>query len=306
MEGGHRVIVAAYIISALLLGSNWYATRVSLAGYPPITAAAVRFAIAAVVFLGIIAAGYGGPRPNRREAAWLTFAGVLNAVQYGLFYFALVWISGGLAAVIFGTVQLTTALFTAVTKIEKVTWSSVAGAPISVAGLAFVYWDRLGLSGVQAWGVLLMLASVVVSSAGTVVLKHFGRRVSPVLTTSAFTAFTALVLGIAAALLEHDKWAWPSSPWPTVAILYQGLLGTAAGFGVYFYMLKRVSAITAASIALVLPVVALVIDVIAQEPLRLTGTAYVGVGLTLGGVLFGFLFKLRKAPAPVAAVAPAK
>jgi drug/metabolite transporter (DMT)-like permease len=301
------MIVAAYIVSALLLGSNWYATRVSLAGYPPITAAALRFAIGAVIFLGLIAAGYGGTKPNKQEAKWLTFAGVLNAVQYGMFYFALVWISGGLAAVIYGTVQLGTALLAAIFKIEKVTWMSVAGAPLSLAGLAFVYWDRLGLSGAQSWGVLLMLASVVVSSAGTVILKHHGRRVSPVLTTTAFTAFTAVVLGIAAAILEHGKWAWPSSPWPTVAILYQGLLGTAAGFGVYFYMLKRVSAITAASIAFVLPVVALAIDIVAREPLRLTGTSYVGVGLTLGGVIFNFLLKLRKAPPPPVSVpAPAR
>jgi drug/metabolite transporter (DMT)-like permease len=92
----------------------------------------------------------------------------------------------------------------------------------------------------------------------------------------------------------------PASLTPTLAIVYQGLFGSALAFGVYFYLLRRISAITAASIAFVLPIVALTIDWIAKEPLRLTGASYAGVAFTLVGVSLGFIVMKFRKPRPAA------
>jgi drug/metabolite transporter (DMT)-like permease len=305
-DRGIRLNAVAYIITCLLMGSNWYATRVSLDGYKPFTAAALRFAIAGAIFILLwkkAQAGGAAGKPTPKEAKWLFVAGVLNAVQYGLFYISLLTISGGLAAVIYGTVQLFNALLAAVFRVEKVTWVQVAGAPLSLVGLALIYWDKLG--GAQATGVVLMVISVIVSAISTVILKHQGRKVHPVFTTMAFLTMSALGLGLAAFAFERNSFAIPAEATPTIAIIYQGIIGTAFAFGVYFFLLRRISVITAASIAFVLPVVALTIDWIAQEPLDLSTTSYIGVALTLAGVVLGFvILKLRTPPAPAAA--PAK
>jgi putative membrane protein PagO len=291
-----NVNVIAYVASALFLGSNWYATRICLHGFKPMTAAALRFAIASAVFIGVWLAGYAGSRPTRSELKWLALSGVLNAIQYTLFYFALVSISGGLAAVIYATVPLFVAFVSILTGIEKIKARSIIGGMLALAGIVFIYFDRLGLSSAQATGVILMAAAVIVSAVSTVILKHHGRRVSPVVTTTIFLTMSAVLLGIGAGIFERNDFVWPTVAKPYIALLYLGLIGSAAGFGVYFAMLKRVSIMTASSIAFVLPVVAIVIDWIGREPLRMTGSAWIGVGLALAGVVFPFLVALRNPP----------
>jgi drug/metabolite transporter (DMT)-like permease len=288
-----------YCLSVLLMGPNWYVTRLCLQGYEPLTAAALRFMLAASIFIAVCAAGRAGVRPTREELGWLALSGVLNAGQYALFYFALLGISGGLAGVIYGTVQLFVALIAVVSGTERVSAASLCGGLLALGGLAFIYWDRLALSSSQASGVLFMFAAVVLSAFSFVILKHHGRRVTPVMTTTIFLTVSALLLGAGALVLERDAFDWPSSVKPTLALLYLGVVGSAAGFGVYFAMLKRTSLMAATSITFILPVFALCIDWVAREPLRMSGAAYFGVALTLSGVLVPFLAGLRARPRAV-------
>jgi len=296
--------VISYVVSALFLGSNWYATRICLQGYKPMTAAALRFTLASLVFVVVLLMGMVKSKPTKSEFRWLALSGVLNAVQYTLFYFALQSISGGLAAVIYGTVQLFVALVSIIARTEKIKPIQIAGGLISAAGLAFIYWDRLNLSDSQAKGVVLMLAAVLVSAVSTVIIKVKGRGVSPILTTAIFLGMSAILIGIGAGIKEGSAFHFPESYKPTLALAYLGFIGSAAGFGVYFAMMKRVTVMTASSIAFVLPIVALTIDWIANEPLRMTGNAYFGVALTLAGVVLPFAYNLRAAraqPPPVKA-----
>jgi drug/metabolite transporter (DMT)-like permease len=296
--------LVAYLTCALIWGSNWYATRICLQGFPPVAAAAARFLLAAVL-LGAAWALFGrkGSPPTRRELGWFVLAGLLNGAQYGLINLAEVHIPGGLAAVIYGTYQLVTALFTVVTGTERVSWRSIAGTPLALAGLAIIYWDRMNLAGSQATGVLLMFGAVAAAAAYSTIIKRHGGRVSPLVSTPIFLAVTAIALGTATGVVERDALAWPAAIEPTLALVYLAVFGSAVAFVAFFYLIRKVSLVMAASLTFTYPVVALIVDELAKEPLRLAGRVYLGVVLTLAGLVMGFVIRPR--PAAVTAVAAA-
>ena len=105
-------------------------------GYPPFLSAAVRFTLAALILGVAMALGLCKPRPHRGAVAWLGVAGLLNAVGYALVYRAEQEISGGIAAVLYGTMPLVTATIAGLTRTERLRPSAVAGALVVARGMA--------------------------------------------------------------------------------------------------------------------------------------------------------------------------
>src|SRR6266581_8004869 len=127
--------VLAYCGCALIWGTTYFAIRVCIApgGYPTYLAAALRFVIAALVLGAVVAAGWARPVPRGRRAfVALGVAGVLNFMSYALIYSAEERIPGGLAAVIFGTLPLVTAVIGAASGVERPTSWGIAGAVVSL------------------------------------------------------------------------------------------------------------------------------------------------------------------------------
>ncbi|HEX5059897.1 MAG TPA: EamA family transporter, partial [Kofleriaceae bacterium] len=114
-----RAVVAAYVACALIWGTTWFAIRrcIGDGAYPTLAAVALRFVIASVVLLPIAVRA----RPWPRGSAWLylVLAGVLDAAAYTLVYIGEERVSGGLAAVVYGTQPLILALLLQVFRIEN-------------------------------------------------------------------------------------------------------------------------------------------------------------------------------------------
>jgi hypothetical protein len=116
-------VVLAYLVCAIVWGTTWHVIRICTgpAGYPTVEAAALRFALAAVVLAPIVIAMRLGPWPRGRRAwAWIVVAGVLDAVSYALVYLGEERVPGGLAAVLFATQPLMLAALLTVTRAEPV------------------------------------------------------------------------------------------------------------------------------------------------------------------------------------------
>jgi drug/metabolite transporter (DMT)-like permease len=286
------VIVLAYITCGVVWGTTWFAIRrcIGVGGYPTIAAAAVRFAIAALVLGGVWAIGWARPGPkNKREIRALLAAGVLGAIGYGLVYLAERSISGGLAAVIFGTFPLATALLATMGRIEKVSRASIVGSLVALVGMVIVFADRLQVSGAQALGVIMTLGSVFVSALYTTLLKRTADDVHPLATTGVFLGTGAVVLSIFAALFERQAIPWPPPVGPTIALLYLAIVGSVVVFACYFYILKHVSLMTVAMLVLVEPVIALAVDAVWEREVVLVARSYAGIGVTIVGVAVSIL-----------------
>jgi drug/metabolite transporter (DMT)-like permease len=276
-----RAVVAAYATCALIWGTTWYAIRVCLAGYPTYDAVALRFAISTLVLVPI--AARARPWPSGR--AWLPFviAGMLDAVGYLLVYLGEEDVPGGIAAVIYGTQPLVLALLLTATRMEQLRLRHVAGALVSLVGVAVIFIDRLDVSARQAVGVALVFGSVFVTTAYSMIMKRYGGAIPSLVATTIFLAVTALVLGVVA-ISVGDPVPWPPPVKPTLALLYLATAGSVVGFLCYFWLLDRTNLFVTSTLVFVFPLVALVTDALFEHTIELGPRAYAGAAITLGGL----------------------
>lgn len=279
--GVSRAVVAAYVVCALIWGTTWYAIRVSLTAYPTYAAVALRFAIASLILLPLAARARAWPRG--RVWGWLTLAGVLDAGGYLLVYLGEERVSGAVAAVIYGTQPLILALLLTATRIERLTARHLAGAVISLAGVAVLFLDRLEVSARQATGVGLVLGSVVVSTTYAMIMKRKAAGVHGLVSTTIFLTVTAIVLG-AVALGAGDPVPWPPPAVPTLALGYLAVIGSVVAFLLYFWLLDKTGLQVTSTLVFVFPLVAMAIDAAFEHELPLGPRAYVGAAITLCGL----------------------
>lgn len=271
----------AYAACALIWGTTWYGIRVCLEGYPTFTALALRFIIASCVLVPL--ALRVGPWPRGKAWWYLLVAGVLNAGAYLLVYVGEERVSGGVAAVLYGTQPLILAVLLAATRMEPITRRHMVGAIVSLIGVVLLAYDRFDVSPQQAFGVGLELGSVLVSTIYSMVMKRHSGGVHGLVSTTIFLAVTAIVLGIVA--LAMGPWIpWPPPLGPTVALLYLALVGSVVAFLLYFWLLRATTLLLTSTLVFVYPLVALAIDAAFERAITLGPRAYVGAAITLAGL----------------------
>ena len=299
--------VVAYLVCAIIWSTTWFAIRVCIgpAGYPTFVAAALRFVLATAVLGALVVGGVARPGPVRwRERLAIAVAGTLNAVGYALVYSAEERISGGLAAVLYGTLPLFIAAFAYLSRTEQASPAAIAGSLISLGGIGLIYADRVAVSAVQGLGVVMVLGSVGLCAAYNVILKrHTSSVVHPLGTTALFLGSTAVIMSALAFSSPASHLPWPPPPAPTIALLYLGLVGSVLAFATYFFLLKRVTLMTISTLVFIEPVLAMVIDARWEpdETVRLGPRAYAGAAVVLLGVGVSLLWKRRTAAVPATA-----
>jgi probable blue pigment (indigoidine) exporter len=302
----HRLrLVVAYVLCASIWGTTWFAIRrcIGQGGFPTFTAAALRFALATAVLAAAYAAGRGRPGPRSlRQLAALAGCGVLCALGYALVYLGEQSISGGLAAVIYGTFPLCTALAAAVGRVERVRPAAVVGALVAAAGIVVLFADRLDVSRAQGVAVLVVLASVLVSALYTTLMKRAAAGVHPLASTGVFLGTTALVLGALAMAVDGTKIPWPPPVVPTAALVYLAIGGSVVVFMAYFYLLDRVSLMTVSTLVVIEPIIALAVDAAFEHGVTLVARSYAGIAIAGVGVAVSILGtpSRKRAPEPLA------
>ncbi|HTJ41898.1 MAG TPA: EamA family transporter [Kofleriaceae bacterium] len=282
----------AYLVCAFVWGTTWRGIRVCIGegGYPTISAAALRFLLAAILLAPLALRQPKTKWPKPAQWPWLVAAGVLDAVGYALVYLGEERVPGGLAAVLFGTQPLILAMLLTATRMEVVRWGELVGALVSIVGVGVIFADRLDVSSQQAIGVALILGSVVASTTYTMMMKRHGDGVHAFVSTWIFIAVTAICL-CAVAATRGFPIPWPPPLEPTLALIYLAVFGSVVAFATYFWLLSQVSLMTMSTLSFVLPIIALVVDALFETEVRLNARAYAGIGVTLSGLAVSLLWK---------------
>lgn len=290
-------VVLAYLTCALVWGTTWFAIRVCCGpgGFPTLEAAAIRFAIATAALAPFVILGRLGPWPRGRRAwAWLVVAGFLDALGYALVYLGEERVAGGLAAVLFATQPLLLAGLLTVTGMERVRAAEVVGAVIALGGVALLFADRWDVSAHQAAGLVMIFGAVVASATYSLIMKRQGQGIHPLVSTLVFLAVTALGLVIAVAVRGPERLPWPPPRDPTLALLYLAIMGSVVAFATWLWLLRRLSLMAMSTLSFVLPVVALVVDVLWERHFDLQGRSYAGIAVVLGGLAIGLGARARR------------
>ncbi len=288
-----QLMIAAFVLEAVLAGGNGVAIRFSNRELAPLWGAGLRFAIAAGLLLVVSAAlKVALPRGNALRAAVLyglfQFAGA-----FGLYYFALLEIQAGLGQTLLALVPLATLILAVAQRQERLRGAALAGALIGLVGVALISRDPLQGS-VSVLSLLAVLGSVFCFAQALVLV----RRLPPVhpVALNAVGMLAAAPVLIGASAIANERFALPERFETWVALGYVTAIGSVVVFLLHVWIVQRWSASRTAYVMLLVPFVTVTLSAwLDQEPI--TTSLVIGGLLVLAGVYVGAL--RRNSPAVV-------
>ena len=286
----------AFATCTLIWGSTFLFISIGNDTVPPMWAATLRLVVAAVVMVALVhGLGRALPRgPALRAAA-----------SYGLFQFGLnlpllYWgeevVPSGLAAVVYATIPITSALIARAFGLERLEPLKMLGALIALGGVTELFAGQLDAR-VTALPILSIYLATVFAALGSTMLKR-GPRQNPLAANAVGAAVGAPVCLLSSMMLGEAR------PLPThwgqiYPILYLALLGSVGAFVVFAWLVNHWNVSTLAFIGVVVPVIAVGLGALVRhEELRrehLVGSVLVLVGVILAIASDG---RVRRSPAP--------
>ena len=275
------------IILSVLWGGSFFFVGVAVKYFSPLTVAALRVSLAALVLCGVVRAlGLTLPR-NRRLWASFFFMGLLNnIIPFSLIAWGQSHIASGLASILNAAAPLFTVIAAHfLTDDEKMTGGRLAGVGLGFLGVAVLVGPKAILSPGQE---ALAQAAVLGAAASYALAGIFGRRfrrlgAEPLAAAAGQVTASALVL-IPLALAVERPWEL-SRPGGEVwgAILGLALFSTALAYIIYFRILKTAGATNVLLVTLLIPVSAVLLGAAvlgeAMRPEHLAGMGLIGLGI---------------------------
>ncbi|WP_049924385.1 DMT family transporter [Halopiger djelfimassiliensis] len=271
----HRDILL-FAALAIAWGTAFSAIEIGMATLPPILFAALRFDIAASLFVAAVAVLGLEWRPQTR-ADWTTIAiggGLLVGGHFAFLFLGQSYVSSAVAAIVLSLTPIVTPpLALALLPLERLRAPAVAGLGFGLAGIVVIAASGGSLDG-HAIGVALLLGSSLSFAIGSVLLERTQGTLPVVsLQTWAMVVGAAVLHGLSVAHPGEGFAAATLTPTTAGALAYLGVVSTAGGFLAYFVLLERVGATELSLVSYASPAVA-----------ALTGWVVLGESITLATV----------------------
>lgn len=289
--------IAATLAAAVLWGSSFSVNDIGLRYVGPGLFAFLRFALAGVAAVGVLALlGRAKPRLLRERWFWMLCAA--NALAFLLQYLGQTLTTPARTALFVNTSAFTVALIERVffhMRMGPARWLAIVlgfvGASILVVG-----GDPSEIAGGQLAGDVLAMLAGSVWAVYFVMNDRAVEKEEPVNLAAWTFAGTALLL-VAAPLLDpwlaRDDVAW--SPAGIPAIVYSGIVTTALAFGLWTFGLTRVRASVSAVLLTVEILVASLVSVaLGRESFGLV--ELVGAGVLVAAVTIASAVARTDAP----------
>jgi len=284
LQVSERVGVIAAVVSSSLGGMAAATTRYVIGVVDPVTLAAFRFGIGALLLLPV-AFALRSAWPKGRD--WIGVA-ALGVLFFGLFFVlynvSLAYTTAARASLALSALPLLTMVVAAVLGIERLTARKTLGVLVAIGGVAFALAAGLSVAPQGAWrGDLVMAGAALCMALYTIWSRPFIARSSPL---------TFVAAGMSAGALCNVLLAWERGGFAAVdkldlsqwlAIFYMGIFAAAVNFFLWVYALKRTTPTRVAATITVTPVTSsLLASVLVHEPIGLNlvlGVAAVGAGI---------------------------
>ena len=273
-------LTGAFVACVLIWGSTFLVIRVGNDAMPPLWAASLRLALAALV-LGVLARLSHQPRPRGAAARAATWYGLL---QFGLNFPLLYWgetgLSSGLSAVMFATVPLSGPLFAHALGVETLAPLKLLAALVGIGGVAVIFGGEIHGT-VPVAPFVAVITAATLGSLGTVLLKR-GPRQSPIV-TNAWGALVGLPLCLAGSFALGEHHPLPTTAARIVPLLYLTLAGSVGAFVLLAWLVHRWPITRISFIAILAPTLAVFLGAVARHE-RLGPAGLLGSLLVLAGV----------------------
>lgn len=236
------MIYLKLIACTLIWGGTFIAGHIVSNALPPLTAAAIRFSIAAALLLVLAWQREGGlPRLSMQQLGATAALGLTGIFLYNFCFFsALGQMEASRSALFIAINPIVTALAAAAVLRERLTWRKWAGIGIAFVGAAVLITRGEPLAAMHdisqsiGLGELMMLGAVSCWAAYTLVGRAALKGLSPIAATT-YASLWGLGFLLLAAARELPGVAWGALGWQVWAsVTYLGAFGTVVAF-VWWY-----------------------------------------------------------------------
>jgi drug/metabolite transporter (DMT)-like permease len=279
-------VAAAFLALCVIWSSTWLAIKVGLRDLPPISFVAIRFAIAIVVLLAISIGRVRLLPARRSDLKLLAYTGVLMfAVNYALLFWAELYVSSGLSAVLQATIPIFGMVFAHfLLPGEPLRWQRMAGAALAVGGVAVICSRLLNFDGLFAfWGGVAIVFGAAGAAFSNVLLKKRALQLAPSMIAAWQMIFGVVPLLVTGFIVDGNPLHFHWTKTAVFCLFYLAVPGSALTFLLLYWLLPRMSVTNLQTISLITPPGAVAFGwLLGGETLPLLSLA--GGALVLAGV----------------------
>ena len=280
--------LAAFLTVSLIWGGTWLVIRDQISSVPPSWSISWRFVVAA---LGMFVLARVRSEPFKLARSGWKWAAALGLFQFSLnftfVYNAEHYVTSGLVAVMFALLVVPNAILGKFVLGQPMKREFVLGSFIAATGVAMLFAQEYRASPATLAEVLtgaaLTVGGILAASAANIVQAMDGAKRQPLLTLLAWSMVVGVALNSVFALVVEGAPQFDPRPSYVLGILYLGLLGSVVTFPLYYGLVRKVGAGTAAYSSVIVPVVAMVLSTLFEGfvwgPLPAAGAAITLIGM---------------------------
>jgi drug/metabolite transporter (DMT)-like permease len=266
----------AFAALCVIWGIPYFFIKLALVEVSPFGVAWFRIALGALILLPIAWKRGAIKAVLAHQWAIVAFAFVELVGPFVLIALGERWISSSLTGILIGTVPLTVVLLSPLFGLqERLGARRIVGLGLGFVGVvALLGIDRIG--GPNAWaGVTCMLVATVGYAVGPLIIQKHLHEVDELGAVACSLVVAAVLLLPAAALTAPST---PPSGTTLISLFVLGVVCTALGLYLYFYLVGQAGAARATVITYVNPAVAVLLGVLVLHE-------HVGAGSVIGFIL---------------------
>jgi drug/metabolite transporter (DMT)-like permease len=260
------VAIGATLLLMVVWGTTYIVTKIAIQEFPPLTLAALRFLMAALVLAPFAIAAGGLKRLPRPLPIWTLTSMALTGfvLYYGAFNFALEYGSASQGALIQALIPAAVAIAAVIALKEPMSRQRIAGIVLAIGGVVLIVanGESDSASPNPLLGGFLMFASVAVWAVYTIQVKKLAHLEPAVLLTVIATIATLLQAPLVAfELARHPgPLAFSAQGWASAVFL--GAIASGAGLLVYNRVLRVLDASLVGTYINLLPIVGVLCAVV--------------------------------------------
>ena len=239
------MIYLTLILTTLFWGGTFIAGRVLADSVAPADAAFMRFVLAAVTLAVLTRMIDGRLRlPPRDQLVSLLLLGLTGVFCYNICFFSgLRYIEAGRASLIIALNPMAITVGAVFLFGERLSLLQCAGLLISLFGAFLVISNgnpAILISGGIGWGEIAILGCVISWAAYSLIGRNVLKSMSPLSAVFYSALFGALMLLPATLVGEAPLQIHTYSSADWISLLFLGILGTAAGFSLYYQAIRAI------------------------------------------------------------------
>ena len=231
--------------------------KVGLADLPPLTFASLRLLLALSVLAVIVTTRNEWRALRTADLFAIALSGVLLlGVNYALTFWGAQYLPSALTSVLQATSPVIGFVIGTATGAERWSAARAIALPVGVLGVALVSSGQFDAGREAGLGSAAVLGGAACAAIAYAIAKKRAAHLPPTVMVATQTAFAVVPLFAMALAVEGSPLDVRWTPAAVMSLLYLGIASSVVAFWLNYWLLKRVSATTVLSMALVQPLIA--------------------------------------------------